>query len=67
MVSEELKPCPFCGTPEPQLAQPRATVGWWVIECRDCPALMEEETEEAIVAAWNTRANSQPHDDGGRG
>jgi hypothetical protein len=32
----------------------KGATGWW-IECRDCPALIEEDNEALAIAAWNTR------------
>jgi Lar family restriction alleviation protein len=53
---ERLLPCPFCGTDAPMSGsmKTKGATGWW-IECRDCPALIEEDSEALAIAAWNTR------------
>lgn len=50
-MSNELKPCPFCGHPESFWCNE------WQIECGACfaTAPLRENVEEAI-AAWDTRA-----------
>ncbi len=50
---EELKPCPFCGGeaeymnygPEGQM-----------IRCSECCAILDKDTKEQAIAAWNLRA-----------
>jgi len=59
--SEELKPCPFCGSPaqgpeEATYSDVNTDNAWW-ITCNhsQCLASMEFETKEEAVAAWNKR------------
>ena len=59
-VSEELKPCPFCGSDSIEGPVFKDSVGGayyphhW-IECNDCPVWMEMDgfDENIIRAAWN--------------
>lgn len=65
-MSDELKPCPFCGD---EALIDRVDEGadyrpwyWWTVHCsnRDCvcDALCHEyEAEAEAIAAWNTRAD----------
>ena len=60
-MSENLKPCPFCGG-EPdwnmELDESNSTRfgQWWRIECMDCSALGPlEENEYLAVREWNKR------------
>ncbi len=63
-MSDELKPCPFCGgVPVAKMEDSDEKTA--VISCRKCPAEMsrhvhwhEDGTSEMseLVAAWNTRA-----------
>lgn len=57
-MSEELKSCPFCEGEALKLGFIRATdkVRWWEVEC-ECGAIMQQATEELVVAAWNTRTD----------
>lgn len=62
----DLKPCPFCGTPNPKMSFD--DLGWgqfkvrirahW-IQCRGdhCYGLQQGSTEEKVVARWNGRVN----------
>src|SRR5688500_7047112 len=62
---EQLKPCPFCGVSEPTIdrnAWPKQPE-FYFIECRDCPAAMEDETKAAVIAAWNTRTALTPSEE----
>jgi len=56
-MSEELKPCPFCGD-TPHLMDDPTDGGkrfWWT-ECRECGALNAYfRTKGEAVAAWNRR------------
>jgi len=56
-MSHPLKPCPFCGKPA-QSAFVHASIPWWQVECTDCSAHVDAETEADAIAAWNTRAST---------
>ena len=61
-VTEQLKPCPFCGGTD--LYWPHGTDPA-IIECGGfgCGArsgVPDEQTEAAAIAAWNRRAEAQP-------
>ena len=51
-----IKPCPFCGTPDPE-------IGGNFVQCRQCggQAFVEEvETETEAKKRWNMRAALPP-------
>ena len=52
----ELRSCPFCGR-EPDVPE-KSVDGYWV-ECSNpnCMALIESDTKEDAIKAWNTRAD----------
>lgn len=55
-MSEELKPCPFCGGNN--LSVEGITFYW--VECIDCNASISgHETEEQAIEAWNRRASAE--------
>ena len=60
-MSEELKPCPFCGG-EALLAGPRPHEGFTVIviECEECPALVYANSTMEVIEYWNTRKEPKP-------
>lgn len=56
-MSEDLKPCPFCGSKNIRFKDTR---GWLETcgECEDCGALGPDgdiDDVSSAVAAWNTR------------
>ena len=56
-MSEQIKPCPFCGS-QPTILTEENTACWYV-EC-DCEAQgPHESTSEQAITAWNTRAAMQ--------
>src|SRR5574344_2483038 len=58
-MSEELKPCPFCGAKTALVMDKTWTGQGWrcVIKCLGCGASIGvHPTEEQAVDAWNTRA-----------
>lgn len=55
-MSEELKPCPFCGDdPEIELIQSIFGDSDWMIICPKCLIKMWDEDKATVIAAWNTR------------
>lgn len=52
-MSEELKPCPFCGGDANTIGERN----WWDVECVYCGVRTtnEYESEEKAIEAWNTR------------
>lgn len=53
-MSEELKPCPFCGSK--RIKAHDVGEGWWCI-CQDCKAQGPfKMLENTAVDAWNRRA-----------
>ena len=63
-MSEELKPCPFCGG-DAELSHVLASVGrnYFAVECADkrgCRVVVSSRaaTEAEAIAAWNTRSES---------
>jgi hypothetical protein len=71
-VSEQLKPCPFCGAP----SRIRSNRDWHRIDCDHldtCPLVdsdfawpATDEGRAALVESWNTRAPVQSAPDGER-
>ena len=53
-MSEELKPCPFCGSNNIELIDHDNSI--W---CEDCPAGVNDYTVSIndLIEAWNTRIN----------
>ena len=56
-MSEELKPCPFCGCNEIIGNQyiNRDMQDCYAIYCSNCDATIRGYTESETIAAWNTR------------
>ena len=56
-MTDELKPCPFCGG---EAETEHCGVGMfshWVVYCVNCNATIEDiNSREEAIAAWNTRA-----------
>ena len=68
-MSEELKPCPWCGN-KPNLWEPESAAGYWDITCNRAAskdygapehyaAVTNYESKAAAIAAWNRRADQQ--------
>ncbi len=51
-MSEELKPCPFCGSHDIMMTDSR--VGWYVL-CRACQSSGSPTSEIEAIKCWNTR------------
>lgn len=72
MISEKLKPCPFCG--EPPIVRPSHPDiegdGWTNIGCANITTCgqasvtvyQDEGHYEAAARRWNNRWNEQPND-----
>lgn len=60
-MSEELRPCPFCGG-EAAIYEPLAT-SFWFVRCSDGDTCStcgpDRETRSAAIEAWNTRAEKK--------
>lgn len=61
-MSDELKPCPFCGGE----AVKEYDSDWGiVVRCLECPAIMTESPYLGVlnpIEAWNTRAKEDNDD-----
>lgn len=59
MSNEPLKPCPFCGNINLEIAQPKFPVGIieWYVDCiGECQAMIfNQGTKEEIIEKWNKR------------
>ena len=52
-MSQELKPCPFCGQ---QQAKVKHSSRWgWFVSCQCAAVGPSSESREAAIDAWNTR------------
>lgn len=52
-MSEQLKPCPFCGqTPGIDYSD---ALDAYVVVCEDCPANQFDDRRGGAIATWNTR------------
>jgi len=59
-MSEELKPCPFCGSTNLGFLSLFA----WEVQCNLCLAEgPKADTREEAIAAWNRRANEGESND----
>ena len=56
-MTEELKPCPFCGG-KAELFGTEET-GVFYVECLDCNVNDNFDTAEEAIAAWNRRMNDE--------
>ena len=55
-MTEELKPCPFCGGKEAKLYNNGIV---WVVECRQCLAKIGATFEKDAVDFWNYRPKEE--------
>ena len=60
MSAAPLKPCPFCGTPDPYFYDPNEwplSRGQWIVECSndDCAISVKRTEESEVIELWNTR------------
>ena len=71
-MTQELKPCPFCGGEAEYFELSWATTAFsghmyaspfWQIRCKDCRATLGDfKTKQDAFDAWNTRANDEVFD-----
>lgn len=56
-MSNELKPCPFCGGEVSKLKYFNNQIheNLWQIGCDECEFYMEQPFEQEAIKAWNTR------------
>ena len=60
-MGEELKPCPFCGSPSVTTQARHPSILPYFVECSTCDARgARREDREAAIAAWNLRAEDDP-------
>lgn len=57
-MSEELKPCPFCGSNE-MYTRYLDVKGLWFLSCTSCYVRFSELTRHQVVKKWNTRHSDQ--------
>jgi hypothetical protein len=60
-MTEQPKPCPFCGEPEVDLY---LRAGWWFVGCTNSDCRAEgpcDLGESGAIAKWNERKET-PHD-----
>lgn len=55
-MSEELKPCPFCGGEAKEFTGEDAAPHRWTVECDRCGAHVGSDTRHKARAKWNRRA-----------
>jgi Restriction alleviation protein Lar len=59
-VSDELKPCPFCGNPvEPEPPNPQDPDSSWFVACNNLSCVQPwdaEDTRERLAKSWNRRS-----------
>lgn len=61
-TNDKLLPCPFCGGEAHIISAEFMGTEWYIAQCRDvnCPSnLMETNSLERAIEAWNTRADGQ--------
>lgn len=58
-MSEELKPCPFCGGRAVESETHAAQHWWYSVECLLCGAEITEAVAAEAITAWNTRTPSE--------
>jgi hypothetical protein len=57
IASNELKPCPFCGSVLPYLPVPSAArEGSFVVECINCSCEVFGRSRDEAASNWNRRA-----------
>lgn len=54
-MTDELKPCPFCGGRASFSTTTAAGYAFYVAECLDCKALLSKLSKGELLTAWNRR------------
>lgn len=66
-MTEELKPCPFCGGSDSDCFIEDGTGEgqyWYYVECRCCECRSGfYDIDKDAISAWNTRAEMEKSDD----
>jgi len=54
-MSQQLRPCPFCGTPDPYIFRNEAEDSW-AVSCTWCGCRTADRgTQESAIRSWNMR------------
>lgn len=55
-MTEELKPCPFCGDDDIEIIEISECYDEFEVQCQNCGACSDwENTKGAVIGLWNLR------------